>query len=331
MAGLMIAGCAAAQEKPAAPAAAEAMPARPVTPIQKVVQAGTGPIPMVLVPDIGFDWTVWKTFMERNGERYSMYAVTLPGFDKTEAPELRPGENWEAMVLTTNSVAAIARLIEEKKIDHPVVVGHGYGGHIAMRVALDHPKLVRSIVSVDGLPVQPLSDPNQDDSLGERRLIVSESLAPKMKLLTDQEWHDRHFAAALSIVTDQHRANELAAMLASQDRGVYSFFLFESILSDVRPQLKSIRVPMFCIAPISPEPPPPPQVIIGSWTHVLGAPPGAWLSFYPNCRHFVMDDNPQQLDADIAFFVNGQDIPGAQKSPTPIVADEGGEEKPAKP
>ncbi|MBL8747124.1 MAG: alpha/beta hydrolase [Phycisphaerae bacterium] len=275
---------------------------------------------MILVPDIGFDWTVWKTFMERNGDRYSMWAITIPGMDKTEAPQLLPGEDWEAMRLTINTVSAIAQFIEENKIDRPVIVGHGYGGHMAMRLALDHPDLTRGIVSINGLPVQMLADPNQEDSLAERRLILRESLAPKMKMLTDQEWHDRHYATGFSLVTDGHRANELAAMLASQDRGVYSFFLFETILSDIRPRLQELRVPMLCIAPITPEPPPPPQIVHLTWQKALGAPPGAWLVYYPNCRHFVMDDNPQQLDVDISLFVAGKDVPGGQKSPTPIGA-----------
>lgn len=293
---------------------------RIVTPIQKHVLRGTGPVPMILVPDIGFDWSVWRTFMERNSDRYTMYAITLPGFDKTEAPELAPGEDWEAMRLTNNTIAAMARFVGEHGLDRPVILGHGYGGHLAMKFALEHPNLTRSIISIDGLPVQPLADPNQDDSVGERRLLIRESLAPKMRLLNDQEWHDRHYATSFGLVTDGHRANELAAMLASQDRGVYSFFLFETLLSDLRPQLNGIKVPMFCIAPITPEPPPPAQVVHMTWQNALGAPPGSWIVYYPSCRHFVMDDNPAQLDIDVALFVAGQDIPGGQKSSTPLNA-----------
>lgn len=322
---MLAVGLACCQTPPAAasgpatsPAPAKPAGPRVVTPIQKHVSAGSGPLSMILVADIGFDWTVWKTFMERNADRYTMYAVTLPGFDKTEAPELAPGEDWEAMRLTNNAVEALARFVKEQSLDRPVVMGHGYGGHLVMKFALDHPDLTRAIISIDGMPVQPLADPNQDDSLGERRLIVREALAPKMNLLTQQEWHDRHYATAIGLVTDGHRANDLAAMLAAQDRGVYSFFLFESILSDIRPQLKQIRVPMLCIAPITPEPPPPASIVRSTWENALGAPPGSWLVYYPMCRHFVMDDNPAQLDVDVALFTAGKDVPGGQKSAIPL-------------
>lgn len=309
--GLIVGRCALGQA--AQPAA---VGERAVTPIQEVSRAGNGPVAMVLIPDIGFDWTVWKTFMERNGERYTMYAVTLPGIGATEPAELREGENWEAMALSTNASRALVRLIEEYKIEKPVVMGHGFGGHLAMRLALDEPARVRAVISVDGLPVQPLGDPNQDDSLPERRRILREALVPKMMGLPEQEWKDRHFINTRGMVADDFRARELALMLGKQDRAVFLYYFFESMQSDLRPRLSGLSVPMLCIAPITPKPPPPPQIVHMVWEKYLGTPPGTWLTFYPDCYHFVMDDNPAQLDHDVDLFVQGKAIPGAVRTAT---------------
>jgi pimeloyl-ACP methyl ester carboxylesterase len=312
----------AAHAQQANPAATTAKPAaaphpeRALTPIQQVSRAGVGPVPIVLIPDIGFDWTVWKSFMERNGERYTMYAVTLPGIGGTEPAELREGENWEAMALTTNAVKALGRLMDEHAIDRPVLMGHGYGGHLAIMFALDAPARVRSVISVDGLPVQPLGDPNQDDSLIERRRILNDALVPKMLALSEQEWKDRHFINTLGMVADDHRARDLALILSNQDRAVFLYYFFESLQSDLRPRLNGLTVPMLCIAPVTPKPPPPPQVVYMVWEKYLGAPPGTWLTFYPDCYHFVMDDNPAQLDHDVDLFVRGKPIPGARRAAT---------------
>lgn len=325
LAAILASGTVLGQEKEGqAPAQAiqTAGQAVPVTPIQKLIAYGNGPVPMVLIPDTGFNASVWMSFMERNGGRYSMVAVTFPGFDGTNPPELGPKEDWEAMRLSNNAVLAVVKMIEERGLDKPVVIGHGYGGHLAMRIALEHPDKVRSIVSIDGLPVAPLADPNQDDSLGARRLIVREGLAPKMGIISEQEWNGRHYSTAFTLVTDGHRANELAAMLASQDRGIYTFMMFEAMLSDLRPALKGLRVPMLCVAPVTPDPVPPAGVVHAAWYNNLGAPPGSWLTFYPNCRHFVMDDNPEQLDHDVALFVEGKDIPGAKRSTEPLPKDD---------
>ena len=47
---------------------------------------GEGDTHLLLVPGLLCDWTVWESFMERNAERYTMHAVTLPGFGGTEPP-----------------------------------------------------------------------------------------------------------------------------------------------------------------------------------------------------------------------------------------------------
>src|SRR5262249_3432161 len=51
-----------------------------------VEKLGRGPIPMILLADVGEDWTLYKSFMERNAGRYTMYAVTLPGSGGTPPP-----------------------------------------------------------------------------------------------------------------------------------------------------------------------------------------------------------------------------------------------------
>src|SRR5690606_30796269 len=46
-----------------------------------VVKRGSGPVPMVLVSDVLMPAEeVYGSFMPQNAGRYTMYAVTLPGF-----------------------------------------------------------------------------------------------------------------------------------------------------------------------------------------------------------------------------------------------------------
>ncbi|HWQ33597.1 MAG TPA: hypothetical protein VNQ79_12150 [Blastocatellia bacterium] len=51
----------------------------PLGELGHVEKRGRGPVPMILISDVRTDWTIWQSFMERNAERYTMYAVTLPG------------------------------------------------------------------------------------------------------------------------------------------------------------------------------------------------------------------------------------------------------------
>ena len=45
---------------------------------------GTGDTALVLIPGLVCGWEVWESFMDRNGDRYTMYAVTLPGMNGSE-------------------------------------------------------------------------------------------------------------------------------------------------------------------------------------------------------------------------------------------------------
>lgn len=293
-----------------------------VTPFQMVEVRGDGPIPMILIPDIGFDVSVWTAFMDRNAARYKMYAVALPGCSTTSAPPLPDGATWEDLPLTRNAVAAVDHLIRSRGIDRPVIVGHGYGGLVAMSAAIEFPDRVRAVVSINGLPVQPMADPSRDPDFNERKEIIFRSVAPDIRKLTDEEWRSKQFANLLDLVTDQFRARDLAAMFLRTERGVATFYFLESLLVDVRPGLKTLTAPMLCIAPISPNPSTPVALTRMIWLNNLGAPPNTTLSFYPDCRHFVMDDNPAQLDHDLALFLAGEPIPGGLRAIEPVPPDE---------
>src|SRR5262245_47521140 len=59
-----------------------------VTPLGHVEVRGTGPVPVVLIPNLVMDWTIFESFMQRNSEKFTMYAVTLPGFAGSAPPPM---------------------------------------------------------------------------------------------------------------------------------------------------------------------------------------------------------------------------------------------------
>ncbi|MHB8681974.1 MAG: alpha/beta fold hydrolase [Acidimicrobiales bacterium] len=76
-------------------------------------------------------------------------AVDLPGFGATPAPP----EPWG----TAEYAAAVARLLQGDVADVPaptVVVGHSFGGRVAVVLAASRPELVRALV-LTGVPVLP--------------------------------------------------------------------------------------------------------------------------------------------------------------------------------
>src|SRR3546814_9828241 len=55
----------------------------------------------------------------------------------------------------TTLFRSLLQLIEQLKIDKPVLVGHSLGGTLALRFAGEHPELISGVVAVDGLPIFP--------------------------------------------------------------------------------------------------------------------------------------------------------------------------------
>jgi pimeloyl-ACP methyl ester carboxylesterase len=302
-----------AQQPPAAAQAGATSAEHPVSPIAHVEKRGDGPIPMILIPGVASEWNVWDGFMTRNAQRYTMHAITLPGFGGSAPPELGDKDTYETLAVTRNADRAILKYLAECGLEKPVLVGHGYGAMLALRVALNHPELVRAVVSVDGMPVIPMADPNRDLDMAARRENIRNTMLKSFVKMTEDEWKNQQYMNALALVSDDRRARELGEMFNRTDRSVAFHYYLESLLVDMRPQMSTLAVPTMFIAPMAPIGVPN-KVQRQQWRAALGAPPNTTLKFYTDCRHFVMDDFPDQLDADTDLFLRGQGVPDSFKS-----------------
>lgn len=282
--------------------AGEANPAAaPATPIPHVEQRGTGPVPMVLVPGLTCDWKVWDAFMERNKDKYTMYAVTLPGFGGTEppaTPEVATGTPW-----LDNALAALAATIDEKKLDRPVVVGHSLGGLLALRMAIEHPGKVRGVVAVDGMPAFPIDE--KPVPTPERVARVERQIGPMMLNSSDQLWDQQLDMMAGSMVTDPQRGKELREMFRGTPTAVGARYMVELMKSDVTQAMIDSTTPMLVIAAINNDNAAAGmsrEVMRTMWEATMGAAKDRVL-YVDNSRHFVMDDQPAALDEAVAGFV----------------------------
>src|SRR5690349_21710485 len=114
----------------------------------KVQRHGDHGRPVILIPGLqGGPW-VWQQTIEQLQKNHVVYAVTLAGFDGMPAPA--DGGN-----LFDRADASLLLLIEQHKIDKPVLVGHSLGGTLALRFAGEHAQLISGVVAVEGLPIFP--------------------------------------------------------------------------------------------------------------------------------------------------------------------------------
>jgi pimeloyl-ACP methyl ester carboxylesterase len=103
---------------------------------------GTGP-PMILIPGLMCDGTVWNQTVDHFKSRYQCHVLSLAGFAGT--PPVAG-----AFIPTMRD--AIVQYISANHMQKPVIIGHSLGGHLALAVAIAAPQAVGPIVVVDGAP-----------------------------------------------------------------------------------------------------------------------------------------------------------------------------------
>lgn len=309
---------------PPPPTPAERPAPAELTPIPTVEVRGEGPIPILLIPGHVSDWRIFEPFMDRNKARYTMYALSLPGHAKSDPPPL-PGDAPPSRTLwLDNAAAAILKLVEERKLDHPVVAGQLLGGTLALRLAAEHPDSFRAAISINGLAAYPLKP--EHITREQRADYLDHTIAPALMQLPGDMWEDANRSSAASMVKSNERANDLADMMNQTPSKVGKRYMLELMACDFTAEMKGLKIPaLVCIA-LSDEYP-------TGWAQMkeIVAPefadsPKVTLVYFEDTRHLITDDAPAELDAAIENFLAGKPVTGKTRPPQP-----GPAEPPAKP
>jgi pimeloyl-ACP methyl ester carboxylesterase len=269
---------------------------------------GTGPVSMVLIPGNNADWTVFRSFMERNAQRYTMYAVTLPGFGGTTPP---PDPQLPAYALgewVQNAEDAVATMIVERKLERPIVVGHGLGGHLALRLAMHRPGLVSKVVTLEGPPAFPMTETEISEE--ERARRIDDEFAPRLAQMTPEVYEFAQRNGAQSMVRSASRATELGNMFITTKPDVWRRYLMEVLAVDLREEMKDLSCPALVIGaiPDAERQSMPPSRLREFWRDAVSRTDKASLVFFEGRRHYLMDDAPVELDKTIAAFVAGEAV-----------------------
>jgi len=87
-------------------------------------------------------WEIVKRELENS--RWQVWAPALPGFSHS----LRRSWNLD------DYVAWLTKWLREKKITRPWLLGHSFGGRIAIKLAVKNPRLLRGLILVDAAGIK---------------------------------------------------------------------------------------------------------------------------------------------------------------------------------
>ena len=273
---------------------------------------GKGSIPMVLIPDIGADSSVFHSFMARHQNEFTFYAVTLPGFGGTSPPAAGTKLDFGKQGWWDNATAALLHFIEQENIHKPVLFGHQAGAYAAAKIALQYPEKVQGVIVLNGLLYAPVPGISAEASIAERTKIVNGWTPVELFPYPTQ---DQYQAMMLQrgewFCKDKKRQSELAKMMARTTTRTWWNYFAELATTDLRNDINRLKVPMLVLPSIHDSASPgveTSKVALAQWTPLEQSKSSLPITVIPleNSRAYAMDDQPEKLGEAIRNWIRAR-------------------------
>lgn len=261
-----------------------------------VERHGSGAKPLVLIPGLASGAWVWQETVRELGNGYTIYVVTLPGFDGRPALAGDPFDNAKA---------ALAELIAARKLARPVLVGHSLGATLSIALAEDLPGTLGGVVAIDGLPVFPRTE----DMPPAQRAAMAEGVRRQMAAAAGPAFaaQQRQYMRTIGLV-DMGKADDVAMLTSRSDPIAVADYAASVMARDLRPGLANIRVPVLVLAPTYG----PDAVLTGMsgsdkvayYRELMTGTSKLDVKPIDNARHFAMLDQPRAVNDALRQFLN---------------------------
>jgi 3-oxoadipate enol-lactonase len=245
-----------------------------------VTEYGKGP-PLVLFHSLLSDRASFDRVVPKLSQSFRVIVPELPGFGQSAATS-----GGLAVV-----AARMAEAVREAAGDEDVIVlGNGYGGFVALQMAIDHPGVAARLVLADCGAA--FSEPGRQAF----RNMAAASAAKGLSAITDVAMR-RLFATEFQEANPEIMADRREAFLRT-DPVVFEEACNALADLDLRPKLSGVKVPVLVMVGEHDEATPPPM------SHELAAGlPAARLIVLPGCAHVPQLQKPELfLDAIEVFL-----------------------------
>lgn len=197
--------------------------------------------PVILVPGLASGPWVWQEVIRQFKDEFTLYVVTLPGFDGHPASAASP--DWAPF---EGARGALRGLIAERKLERPIVVGHSLGGTLAYAVAQDLGIGIGGVVALDGLPVFPGTENMPPQQRPQAALNVRQRMAGSRPEAYAAE--QRQYMRGQGVL-DIGKADDITPLLLRSDREAVGAYVADLLALDLRPGLSKISAPVLVVAP----------------------------------------------------------------------------------
>jgi 3-oxoadipate enol-lactonase len=238
-------------------------------------QTGEGP-PLVLLHSLLSDRASFDAIVPALSHSFRVIVPELPGFGRSAVVGGGLADIADRMAAAVRDAAGG---------EQPIVLGNGYGGFVALQMAIRHPALAAKFILADCGAA--FSEPGRQAF----RNMAAASEAKGLAAITDVAMR-RLFAPEFQEAHPDLMADRRAAFLRT-DEDVFRAACGALAELDLRPELGKVTVPVLVLVGEHDEATPPPM------SHELAAGlPNAQLKIIAGCAHVPQLQSPQVfLDA----------------------------------
>jgi pimeloyl-ACP methyl ester carboxylesterase len=243
--------------------------------------------PMILIPGLSSSGETWDTTVEHYKDRFECHVLTVAGFagvPRVPAPMLDRVRD------------GIAEYIRQKKLDHPVIVGHSLGGFLALAVASKYPDLAGRLVIVDSYPfLAAVTDP---DATAASAKATAAQIRDAIGGET-QDQYERYVKSGVGtrlMVEKESDFDKITGWGLASDRTAVGDAMAEMFATDLRDDVAKIHCP---------------TLVMGSWIgmkqytdrakteanlqHQYAKLAGVRIEVTDTAHHFIMWDDPRWM------------------------------------
>lgn len=197
----------------------------------KVEKNGKGKENIIFIPGFASSGDVWDETVEKLGDNYTSYILTMPGFAGVPAQSDPTFNDWRNQIIN---------YIKEEKIENPILIGHSMGGVLAMDIAAIEPKLIAKIIVVDALPcLAALSDPNFKSNPN----VDCSSMVKQFNTITEEQFTAMQKQTMGTLVTEPNDQKLLLDWSLQSDRPTFAKMFCDFTNVDLRESIKTINCP----------------------------------------------------------------------------------------
>jgi ketosteroid isomerase-like protein/pimeloyl-ACP methyl ester carboxylesterase len=294
------------------------------SPIPEYKKVGHGTQTLLLIPCMSCRWNEWEEFMERNQTKYTMYAVTIPGYGGAPAPDLP--RDTDRPLWHDNAVNALAQFLDEQKLREVTVVGHSWGTIIGVQLAAHRPDVIKRLIAVDG------SIENTSWKLGDKSVRLAQARqiveANGQKFADAEEWRNFN-SAGLPAGETVPRSAALQALklhgsfMATAKETLLQYWR-ENVLIDLTSAARRLTIPILDIKCLNGTAQEQQRKTHLDTLRQAGLSATVKTIFFYDTGHYVMFQRPQELDCVIGEYLNGKAV--ADFKPNTTGAEDGGDD-----